>query len=206
MRKVIVLFLILLSATCFGATRQKTWSTGDTITANDLNSDWDNFYSEKITSTNIADGAVGNNQLGTITASNKINLSSIYVGGQSQGDIIYYNGSAWARLGAGTSGQFLKTQGAGANPAWDTVGIGLGAWDAGAPWVVNTSYQAATDGFVVGYTSGSQQEILTDSFNPPTTRRHGAGSDTTSGGLCCPVRKGDYWKVTGGTIYWIPMN
>jgi len=39
----------------------------------------------------------------------------------AQGDIYYNNGSAIARLGAGTSGQFLKTLGTGANPAWGTV-------------------------------------------------------------------------------------
>jgi hypothetical protein len=36
----------------------------------------------------------------------------------AQGDILYYDGSAWARLAAGTPGQLLETQGAGANPAW----------------------------------------------------------------------------------------
>ncbi|MBU0959709.1 MAG: hypothetical protein KKB31_07220, partial [Nanoarchaeota archaeon] len=40
---------------------------------------------------------------------------------QAQGDILYFNGSEWVRLGAGTSGKFLKTLGAGANPSWDTV-------------------------------------------------------------------------------------
>lgn len=39
-------------------------------------------------------------------------------GSDAQGDILYYNGSAWARLPAGTSGQFLETQGGGANPQW----------------------------------------------------------------------------------------
>lgn len=39
----------------------------------------------------------------------------------SQGDIIYFNGTDWVRLAAGTNGYFLKTQGAGANPAWDAV-------------------------------------------------------------------------------------
>lgn len=39
----------------------------------------------------------------------------------TQGDIIYYNGSAWVVLGAGTSGYYLKTQGAGANPVWAVV-------------------------------------------------------------------------------------
>ncbi|MFZ2777638.1 MAG: FISUMP domain-containing protein, partial [Candidatus Moraniibacteriota bacterium] len=38
----------------------------------------------------------------------------------AQGDIIYYTGSSWTTLSAGTSGNYLKTQGAGANPTWDT--------------------------------------------------------------------------------------
>jgi len=36
----------------------------------------------------------------------------------AQGDIVYRDGSGLAKLGAGTSGQFLKTQGASANPVW----------------------------------------------------------------------------------------
>ena len=39
----------------------------------------------------------------------------------TQGDILYRDGSGLARLAAGTSGQFLKTQGSGANPVWATV-------------------------------------------------------------------------------------
>ena len=39
-------------------------------------------------------------------------------GGIAQGDILYRGASVWERLAAGTSGYFLKTQGAGANPAW----------------------------------------------------------------------------------------
>ena len=39
-------------------------------------------------------------------------------GTPAQGDIIYYNGSNWVKLTAGTSGTFLKTQGASANPTW----------------------------------------------------------------------------------------
>lgn len=36
----------------------------------------------------------------------------------AQGDLAYYNGSTWVNLAPGTSGQFLKTQGAAANPIW----------------------------------------------------------------------------------------
>ena len=39
----------------------------------------------------------------------------------TQGDVLYHNGTNWAKLGFGTSGHFLKTQGTGANPAWSAV-------------------------------------------------------------------------------------
>lgn len=39
----------------------------------------------------------------------------------TQGSVLYRGSSAWAALAPGTSGQFLKTQGAGANPVWGTV-------------------------------------------------------------------------------------
>ena len=42
----------------------------------------------------------------------------------TQGDIVYRDGSGLARLGAGTSGYYLKTQGTGANPVWAEVSAG----------------------------------------------------------------------------------
>jgi hypothetical protein len=41
--------------------------------------------------------------------------------GYAQGDVLYHNGSNLVKLAAGTTGQFLKTQGAGANPVWATL-------------------------------------------------------------------------------------
>ena len=40
----------------------------------------------------------------------------------TQGDILYRNASGLARLGAGTAGQALITNGTGANPSWSSVG------------------------------------------------------------------------------------
>lgn len=37
----------------------------------------------------------------------------------AQGDVIYFDGTDWVNLGPGTSGYYLKTQGAAANPMWD---------------------------------------------------------------------------------------
>lgn len=48
-----------------------------------------------------------------------------FVGSAAQGDILYRGASGWTRLGAGTSGHFLQTQGAGANPQWAAGGGGL---------------------------------------------------------------------------------
>lgn len=55
---------------------------------------------------------------------NSVDGTKIALGSDAQGDVMYYNGTDWARLGAGTSGQFLKTQGAGANPVWGTASAG----------------------------------------------------------------------------------
>src|ERR1041385_3880934 len=44
----------------------------------------------------------------------------------AQGDILYYNGSDWVRLAAGTSGKVLQTNGAAANPSWVTPGAAWG--------------------------------------------------------------------------------
>lgn len=54
-------------------------------------------------------------------------VTGLTISGQAQGDILYRNASAWVRLAAGTSGDFLKTNGAAANPEWASVGSSPGA-------------------------------------------------------------------------------
>jgi hypothetical protein len=41
---------------------------------------------------------------------------------QAHGDVLYRGASSWERLAAGTSGQFLRTAGAGAAPTWASAG------------------------------------------------------------------------------------
>jgi hypothetical protein len=38
----------------------------------------------------------------------------------AQGDLIYHNGTNWVLLTAGSAGEYLETQGAGANPQWSS--------------------------------------------------------------------------------------
>ena len=64
--------------------------------------------------------------------SSRIDFQGDPVGAVSgtQGDILYRNATQWIPLSAGTSGQFLKTNGTGANPAWATVsGTGIAAYE-----------------------------------------------------------------------------
>ena len=90
----------------------------------------------------ITDGS-GQLSLGNITVpanavtttkiiDNAVTGAKIAMGSDAAGDVLYYNGTDYVRLGAGTSGQFLKTLGSGANPAWATVVTDTsGAWTPG---------------------------------------------------------------------------
>lgn len=49
---------------------------------------------------------------------NSVDGTNIALGNDVQGDIMYYNGTDWVRLPAGTAGQVLQTNGSGANPNW----------------------------------------------------------------------------------------
>jgi hypothetical protein len=61
-----------------------------------------------------------------LTADEEAFLQNLEGLSYAQGDILYHNGTNLTRLAAGTSGQFLKTNGAGANPEW-AAGAGGGS-------------------------------------------------------------------------------
>lgn len=49
-------------------------------------------------------------------------LKANFGGSPAQGAVMYFDGTKWTGLAAGTSGYFLKTQGAAANPIWAVTG------------------------------------------------------------------------------------
>ena len=71
----------------------------------------------------IADGTIASNVSGGSAAPAANSISSVLdkLFGATQGNIVYRDVSEWAALAPGSSGQFLKTLGASANPAWDTI-------------------------------------------------------------------------------------
>ena len=72
--------------------------------------------------TNIVNADVSNSaaivdtKLATISTAGKVNVTALTVTALAAGDITYYTGSTWARLGIGTTGQTL------------TVAAGLPSW------------------------------------------------------------------------------
>ncbi len=99
-----------------------------------------------------------------------------FVGSATQGDILYRNASTWTRLGVGTSGQFLQTQGAGANPQWAMAG-GLILLTSG------TVTNAATLNIVLtSYTGYRGIEFVLESFIPATNDVELSMRFSTNGG------------------------
>ena len=66
-----------------------------------------------------------NGGTGWSTLQGSINALMAASGALSQGDVFFYNGTNVVRLAAGTSGYYLQTQGASANPRWAAVSSGL---------------------------------------------------------------------------------
>jgi hypothetical protein len=54
------------------------------------------------------------------------------LGGPARGALLYRGGAGWVALSPGTAGQFLRTAGAGADPAWAVGGSGVTSITAGA--------------------------------------------------------------------------
>lgn len=99
--------------------RTKNWGS-EILTDSDLEGQFDLIITWLMASLNAS---TGHTHSGSGNNGPKLSIASaLTVASQAQGDIIYASSaSAWARLGAGTSGQFLKTQGAAANPIWADV-------------------------------------------------------------------------------------
>jgi len=68
----------------------------------------------------------------------------------------------------------------------------------------NTVYLASTDGFIIADgEGGSAFNIYSDGSNPPTTARASSSFSVGDGTSTAPVKKGDYYKLTGcGTDNW----
>ena len=151
----------------------------DAVTASKIAND-------AVTASEIADNAVTTSKI----ADNTVSGIKIAMGSDAQGDIIYYNGTDYVRHAAGTSGQFLKTQGGAANPVWGTVvtdpsmGGDLSGTASNASIVAN-----AVDGTHIAMGSDAQGDIMY--YNGTDYVRHAPGTSgqflKTQGAAANPV-------------------
>lgn len=144
----------------------------------------------------IANAHLLGNSTGSSHAAQDTTLTSLIdqLGTAAQGDVLYRNGTVWVFLAPGTNGQYLQTQGAGANPQWAT--------NAG------TTYSAGT-----GLTLTSTTFSLT---SPVTVALGGTGLTTyTSGGILAATGAGtitssallaQYQVVLGGGAGAVPAT
>lgn len=120
----------------------------------------------------------------------------IAMGSDAQGDILIRGVTSYQRLAAGTSGQFLKTLGAGANPLWATISLNVKVFSTsrarsagngtqaftglgGTPKFIiaigmNSATAATSQGFASSATAGDQHSL----YNTGTSN---VGAQSTSG-------------------------
>jgi len=114
-----------------------TFSDGGTVTTIDING-----------------GTIDGTNIGATTQGTG-HVSTLKVGTTNQGDILYDNGTSLVRLTPGTSGDFLQTQGAAANPQWATA--------SGAAWtfVQSSTFSAVSSSSITQtISSGDLYKII----------------------------------------------
>ena len=112
-------------------------------------------------------------------AANAVDGTHIALGSDAQGDIMYYDGTNWARLGYGTSGQFLKTQGSSANPVWASSSTSTVEVITNAGVTVSKAYTAITTGGV-NRTATMPEATSSEVGDTYTIKKVDAGSGNVS--------------------------
>ena len=147
---------------------------------------------------------------------NAVTGAKIAMTSDAQGDILYYNGTDYVRLVAGTNGQALKTAGAAANPAWgDVTSTGdfanggdtatanrvLGNNDAyalGFETNAVTRLNIESDGFAQGqggFSMGNTQTIATTVTTPASENTMSVGPITIDASVTVTVGASGYWII-----------
>jgi hypothetical protein len=95
----------------------------------------------------------------------------------TQGDILYHNGTNWAKLAAGTDGKVLGTQGSGANPRWQPV-VANGVYVDNVT-DLEAKVNAASAGDVIYIAPGNYQLTGTLTLDVANVKLIGSGKDLT---------------------------
>ena len=145
---------------------------------------------------------------------NAVTGAKIAMTSDAQGDILYYNGTDYVRLGPGTSGYALKTAGASANPAWGevtstgdfanggdtaTANRVLGnndAYSLGFETSGATRLSIASNGFMTGqagFTVGNTATVTTTVTTPASENMMSVGPISIDPGVTVTIGTGGTW-------------
>ena len=130
---------------------------------------------------------------------NQVGDIDLTINGQTQGDILYFNGTSWLRLAPGTADQSLRTGGAGANPAWETVDNATDLSIASQTTGDMLYYNGANWVRLAGGTSG---DVLTANGAgvAPTYQTPTSGGATFAAGDYIIARDDNFGKISSGTV------
>lgn len=106
--------------------------------------------------------------------------------GMAQGAVLYFDGTSWSYLGAGTSGYYLKTNGPGADPSWATVTSG-------------DSFPANPEQGNVIYFDGAAWQNLHHGANGNVLKSQGHGANPIWGSVSGTVPNG---SARGDIMWW----
>lgn len=136
--------------------------------------------------------------IGSAANPHSVTMDQLTTGTDAWGDVAFRGTSAWERLAAGTSGQLLQTNGAGAAPSWVTAS-GTGDVTGPASSVDNTipRFDSTTGKVIQG---GGTDGV---SGNPPTYDDVGnLMLDATGSTTSLPRLIGANGFIAGGAIRW----
>ena len=130
--------------------------------------------------------------------------------GSTQGDVLYRGASVWSVLPPGTSGQFLQTKGAAANPVWAAASSGtvvqadpsnpVGTGSLGGVMMgLSISVTPSLTGRLMAVLSGDIANT-TGSDGGSVTMRFGTGAAPTNGGSLVGTPVGGTQRAIAGTV------
>ena len=168
-----------------------------------------------VTDNSVTEGKIANDAVtNTKIADNAVDGAQIALTGNVQGTVMYYNGTDWVVLTPGTSGEALKTSGAGANPTWGAVSSTgdfanggdtatanrvLGnndAYSLGFETSGSTRLSIAANGFMTaqeGFGMGNTQTIDTTITTPASENTMSVGPISIDVGVTVTVGTNGYW-------------
>lgn len=188
--------------------------TGNAATATNATTVTDGIYSTG----NYSDPSwltISSAKIGLSAVANALQLyrNGSDFAGIVQGAIFYYDGAIWGFLPPGDSGKFLKTQGASANPIWDSP---TGSGDVIAPashsasyfprWNTSANSKTLVEG-VAGAEIATPSTVVLRDVNASITAQafYGDGSHLTGVSASLPSQAGNdgkYLKTDGSAVSW----